>query len=519
MKKFYLLITCQLLSAGVIAQSDGASDSLLTYRATALQFRQAAQGVTLLQHYASGNVGIVSLQGTAASGGYRLAQEPQQHRVASFGSEGIKEAGRFKLYGQFTYSRTWDDSLAWMLSGIAADNRPYYFAAGKAGKYDRQSYQMKGLAAYTLRPDKWYAGAGVSYRYQTAFRSVDPRPSVRQFSLAVQPEITWKNSRHWLGIQPMIGYGYENTSVQYKNAQYQHNYDSYPERRTWLMMGMGYMQPRSGQGEQMNIRIRKNGLTLFHQYHYAGWDFNTQAGWDREKAVFSPPSESSLKETQWGTYTLNCYQLHMLAQQGLRHSIQLHAVLRNGEDFNSYAVPPLVQALNASNYRYRYRQVAAEYSRLSARENGWVPGWGGSLQWQQEEKQDFITAHQLSYSRLTPVLFGELHRDRHGDRFHTRLAAGVQLPLSTSVHVLPTQMTAFSREVVYRDYYYYGATAVSLDWQATYITRRVLHTLPAGITLRVKYTQAPGNIQPSEPLATAPGNSYLWSSLAFNLYL
>lgn len=519
MKKIYLLFTCQLLSVVVIAQSDGASDSLLTYGAAAIQFRQATQGVTTLRHYAPGNVGIVALQGTAASGGYRLAQEPQQHRVVKFGSEGIKTVDRFKLYGQFTYSRTWDDSLAWILSGVAADNRPYYFAAGKAGKYDRQSYHMKGLASYALQPGKWYAGAGVEYSYQTAFRSVDPRPSVRQFALAVRPEITWKNGRHWVGLQPMIGYGYENTSVQYKNTQYQHNFDSYPERRTWLMMGMGYMQPRSGQGEQMNIRIRKSGLTLYHQYHRAGWEFSTQAGWERERSFFSRPPESSLNETRWGTYTLDRYQLNLLAQQGSRHSLQFRAILHNGEDFNSYSAPPLVQALNATNYHYRQQQAAVDYRHLSTRKAVWVPGWGVSLAWQHEEKQDFITAHQLNYSMLTPSLSGELHRNKGGDRFHTRLTGGVQLPLSTGVHVLPTQMTAFSREVVYHDYYYYRTTVVSLDWQASYITRKVFRTVPAGLTLRVRYLQAVGDISSPDPFIPVPGTNNIWSSLAFNLYL
>jgi hypothetical protein len=285
------------------------------------------------------------------------------------------------------------------------------------------------------------------------------------------------------------------------------------------MMGMGYMQPRSGQSEQMNIRIRKGGVTLYHQYHRAGWEFSTQAGWDRERSFFSRPPESSLHETRWGTYTLDRYQLGLLAQQGQRHSIQVRAVAHNGEDFNSYGAPPLVLPLNASNYRYRQQQVTVDYNHLSTRKASWVPGWGAALVWQHEAKQDFITAHQLNYSVLAPSLSGEIHRNKGGDHFHTRLTGGVQLPLSTGMHVLPTQMTAFSREVVYHDYYYYRTTAASLDWQASYVTRRVFRTLPAGLTLRVRYLQALEDIPSPGPSIPVPGINNIWSSLAFNLYL
>jgi hypothetical protein len=70
-------------------------------------------------------------------------------------------------------SRIWQDSLAWSLQGIPNTINPYYFIAGKAGKYQRLNYDLNALATYRLWRDQLYLASGINYFYNTASGSID----------------------------------------------------------------------------------------------------------------------------------------------------------------------------------------------------------------------------------------------------------------------------------------------------------------------------------------------------------
>src|SRR5690606_5040277 len=125
--------------------------------------------------------------------------------------------------------------------------------------------------------------------------------------------------RHVAGIMAQWGYGYESNSIKYINSRYQNNYDSYPERRTWLMMGMGYMQPRASNSQQMDVRVRILGGALHHVYNGMDWQWKNSLAWERRKDKYGSPSSTSVRDLEWATYTLNNYRLNISAAKGLQH--------------------------------------------------------------------------------------------------------------------------------------------------------------------------------------------------------
>ncbi|QEH40851.1 DUF6850 family outer membrane beta-barrel protein [Chitinophaga sp. XS-30] len=499
-----------ILSATATAQT--VSDSIWLYRPAQAAYRQAVSSVAGLASYPVANTGMLSLTGRIEDGGLRQAQVPQQHKDITFSTTGLRTIQRFRVYGKFTYQRSSQDSLSWSLMGIPDHMRPFYYASRKAGSFDRQLYDISGRIAYTLKEDRLYIGSGVTYLYHTAHRQEDPRPSVKNFSLVLKPELAWQQGRHVTGIMAMWGYGYESNSIKYMNPRYQFNYDSYPERRTWLMMGMGYMQPRASNSQQLDVRVRTWGSAVHHAYNGTDWQWKNSLSWERRLDKYGSPQSTTVKDLEWGTYTLDNYRLNLSAASGLQHTFNLEASYIRGDDKNTYSGSPLLPALNAQNYRNRFSSIVLDYGKTGVKNTG----WGASIQWQQSEREDFVTAHSLQYSHLTPMVHGELYA---GKQFYLQLKAGVRCPLTQMINVLPTQRTAFSMDVLFRDYYYWSSTAGTLQLHANYISRKIIDKMPAGVRLKIVYDRLLRETERTVADVPEIGAYRLQGALSFSLYL
>jgi hypothetical protein len=278
------------------------------------------------------------------------------------------------------------------------------------------------------------------------------------------------------------------------------------------MMGMGYMQPRASNAQQMDVRVRVTGGALHHVYDGTEWRWNNSLAWERRKDKYGSPRSTSVKDLEWGTYTLDNYSLSLNAAKGLQHTFRLEAAHSAGDDVNLYTGSPLLPALNAQNYRYRFSSASLDYGKTGA--NGM--GWGASVQWQQSDREDFVTAHLLRYSHFTPMVYGELYGGKH---FYLQLKGGVRWPLTQTVNVLPTQRTDFSTDVVYRDYYYWSSTAGMLQLHANYISRKIIAKMPAGIRLKIAYDHLLREAERTVADAPEIGPYRIQGELSFSLYL
>jgi hypothetical protein len=520
MRRIKLLIGSLLLSATAVAQYDGVADSVFSYQPITDRYHLSMQSVAGMVLYPIKNTGKVSLSGMQETGGFRTAQTPQQHSVIGFDTEGNRTLGKFKVYGNFSFSRVWDDSLAWSQGALSDLSQPYYFAAQKAGQYIRQVYHMNGRVAYTLVADKLFVGAGIDYLYNTAVRKVDPRPSVKNLSVIAQPDIAFKTGRHLLGLTVNIGYGDENAEVSYTSTKYQNNLELYPERTNWLMMGMGYMQPRTSEKSEITDNSRLLGLTVSDVFTGEKWTIHSRLQWDQQRARFMTDKSNSLAREQWGLYTTQTYQFEMQAQQGVAHNLHLRGRIQNGDDYNTYKIPNKVDPLNGTNYTYRGAALQLGYDHLAENKRGISPGWGATIDWRSEAKNDHVTSHQLEYATISPTLNGGIYgRTKQGDKFQALLTAGMQFPLSQQVGAAPTQFTAFTTDVLYHDYYYWSATYGKLALAAQYSSIRLLHTMPVAVSAQVNYLQRLNGKTPELAAVPLVGSYRLNYGLTLHLFL
>ncbi|RAJ82211.1 hypothetical protein CLV59_104436 [Chitinophaga dinghuensis] len=514
------LLLCLMMSVGVFAQQQGPTDSVWVYQPAQDRYRWATASIAALHRYGIANTGIVSLEVKGEAGGFRYAQLPEQQTMVGFHSEGIRTLGRFRAYGHFSYSRFRDDSVSWQLQGKQDLNRPYFLAARKAGDFQRQRYLMEGRLAYELLPGKLLIGTGIYYLYNTAFRSQDPRPGTKELELIVSPDIALNTGKHTLGLTPEVGYSFEQTDIVYLNKQYQNNFDSIPERRTWIIMGMGYRQPRPGGDNTIRTTSRIAGLTFSDVYSNNDWTAQLSAGYHWRYYKTGTFLENSLKASNWGTYTLEEYKLQAAVYKAQQHSLQLKVHYATGMDMNKYQPSTNIPPLNGTNYTYHALDAHLKYSLVAHPGAALTPGLDASVQLNTLEKQDFIATQYLQSAVLHPEIAGLLYgKGQQGDRWKLRLSGGLVLPLQTSVSVSPLQMNDMVLDVLYHDYYFLNSKAFSGGIAGQYMTKRLLKTVPVGIAGHVNYL---GRLQEPDyvfPEIREVGAYRIQCSVSLNIYL
>ncbi|MFB6457233.1 DUF6850 family outer membrane beta-barrel protein [Chitinophaga sp. Hz27] len=520
MKYLSMLIPAMLFSVAAFAQKAITADSILSYEPALSRYKWASQSIASLHRYTTNDVGIVSVGINREDGGFRLAQLPQQHTVISFESEGIRTLGRFRVYGSFSYSRTSDDSVSWQLQGLPDLNRPYFLAARKAGSFERQQYKINGRVSYEAIPNKLLVGSGIYYLYNTAFRNIDPRPGVKDFEMRVSPEVALIAGKHTIAVSPSMGYSFENTQVAYLNKQYQNNIDSFPERRTWMIMGMGYRQPRPGADGNIRTNSNTKGLRITEMYQRNDWTLQASLGYDWRRYKTGSYLDNSLNQSLWGTYTLEEYTFNLGFYKGNRHSFQLSGKVSAGDDINRYSAGNTQVALNGTNYVYRATEMQAYYAYAGAAHKGLSFGVDAGAGLQHAAKQDYLSTQVLDYTVITPTIGGTLNGQlQNNDRIKVKLTVGAYLPVQTAVEVAPLQINEMVTDVLYHDYYYWKSLAGSIGLYANYITGRIFKTMPAGLSAQVKYT---GKLNSDNyPLAEIRevGPYRLHYGVSFNLYL
>src|ERR1044072_3889956 len=261
MRKLILYFLFCLLGPQLMAQQIISSDSIYFYDQTNRQMEWAHSGATHLLFGNYKNIARSQLYAGREQGSFRRAQEAYRQTTAGFHTEGIKTLSRFTLAGQFDFEKRWEDSAAWWNGGEYNEAQPYYYFAGKAGKYEKQLYNLSATVAYNLWKNKLYVGAAGNYGYHWTTRSIDPRPDIIEFTTLLRPEVTGRFGKHIAGAGFIWAQGSETDRISYKNSAYNGN-QTFIERNNYMSLGFGHI----GQmGTNMKHFNKTSGLFL----HYA----------------------------------------------------------------------------------------------------------------------------------------------------------------------------------------------------------------------------------------------------------
>lgn len=513
MKEFLLGCFFMTLSAGVLAQKQDSADSVYLFKQSLLKLNNSEQHAASLLNNDKQNVSIVSLNYKIQKGHFRTAQTAESGHRIEFHSSGVKTLGKFKMSGYFNFERTWQDSLAWTMQGVSDEATPYYFAAGKAGKYERLNYKFGGLVTYGLIKDKLFLAAGADYNYNTASRSVDPRPSVQTFQLLINPQILYQQGNHVIGAELNLGYGKENNSISYMSKQYSAQSPDYPDRINYLLMGYGY-QIAFGAGK-LERQQKTSGFGLNYAYHNDQAYINTGVNYTEQTQDNLNAMDQSAKDNKYGTFILNSYNARLLA--GLKtlnyqHQFQVGLQLQDGYDHN------YEELFGLSNYKYHHQKIAVDYTALRNSTASKKIELGVNLLYNSFNKKDIASDIFAAFGYIQPGLSGTLYNSFHDkSRLSITLAPGLRLPVGNEVNI-PVTDNIFANNIIYPDYAYYTSTAGTLDFNVKYISSHLIKNTKSGFSLNVFYINSLSDGKKQINTGFNPSKNRLDLSLGFNLY-
>lgn len=499
-----------LLPAVVFAQKTTA-DSIYTYSQNIQELNYVIQSGTQLINSDIQKLSTASMSYQTANGHFRTAQQAENTRQIAFGTSGITTLGKFKLFGTFNFSRSSQDSLAWTMQGLPNIAEPYYFAAGKAGKYQRINYNMGGLATYQLPDNHFYLANGIDYQYNTASRSVDPRPSVQTFHLLLTPELIYRTNKQTFGFGALWGYEHETNKVGYKNVDYGKGL-SYPDRVNYLMMGYGYNTIKGA--AKLIRRSDFKGGNINYSYVDSTKSFRTSLAYKTQNENNFFPLDNSENDKLFSSFYLHTYTFSFLASQrntNFRHQLYAGINYQKGNDHNV--------ELGGINSRYSDYSASVDYKIQpnSSSSINYEFGVNGLLY--NQYQKDVSAAHTIDFTYVQPGLQATIYKKyANTNRFKFSLSPALRLPVSHSFNVPVAQENVFTYNIAYPAYTYYSSTVARVNAIIEYTTSHIIKGVSSGFSINSTYYK---------PLTTGivyagstfiPSKNFLDLSFSFNIY-
>ncbi|MDQ7950061.1 MAG: hypothetical protein REI78_03330 [Pedobacter sp.] len=509
--KYLIFISLFLLSATASAQEPAVADSILMHQQSRQNFEAAKWGATQLIGSRISKLSVVGLSYFHQQGHFRTAQQAEKTSNARFAAEGISSIDRFKLYGYFSFDRTWQDSLAFSQKGIEDDFTPYYYIAGKAGKFERQRYLGGGIINYSLIRDKLFIGTGIDYLYHTSARSVDPRSMVTTFSLKFNPTISYKISNHLIGAGITAGYGDEKVAIDYKNDDFKGTL-LYPDRISYLNYGYGYLEINQSDFIRRN---KFTGVNLNYVLDLSQWNIQGRLRYLISKEDNQYPKTNSINDETFGSFQLETYALDVVLNHngvgGQTDQLVLNMAQYNGDDH-------LVK-LAARNYTYNATAISASYRHAHYQKEQPYFSYFASLAYQDTYQRDAAADHTSSFTYLHPTIGATLHvEQQHKNLFSVQLGIGARLPLQNELVVPVTQYVNFTQGVAFPDYWYWASKVGEINTAFNYSTSQLFSKFRTGFELNGTYLRKLS--MPPVTIATpfVPGKDNFSLSLGAKLY-
>jgi len=512
MLKQIIFVILSVLSVQVFAQDR--TDSTFFYVQSVNSLNLAQANATFLLAGNFQKLGDASVFYKNYSGGYRTTQQAQKTVNAGLSSSGINTFGRFKVSGYFSFTRTWQDSLAWSTKGLEQDDKPYYYGSIKAGSFERINYQLGGVFSYNLIKDKLFLGGGAEYKFNNTTRSVDPRPDVDTYSLKISPEIIYHFKDQYLGIRTKWGYGTEVTSIGFKNLDYANSTTGYPDRVNYFIQGYGLFSNAQGTTEPLRKLEKSYGLGLNYAGRLSNYKINASLNYQNQKEKFYQLLANSLNRNYLGYYDTDLLEANLqIDKQNTNYRSQLFISYSNqkSNDLNTL--------FNAVNYRYASSNAKLEYLLQLSPKNRTSPEVGVSTLYSKVDKADYSSDHFVGHTWIEPSISGTLYyKINNRNKLSGNLLVGYRTSIDSHLDIPETQQTIFTNWVVFPDFSYYTSSAYKLGSKFQFISSGIFKQFKTGLTVQGTYYKL-NKVETTFPTAKRTlGENFINVNLALNLY-
>ncbi|MFY0255511.1 DUF6850 family outer membrane beta-barrel protein [Chitinophaga sp. 30R24] len=445
-------------------------------------------------------------------GGYALAQDAAKQRELFFNTAGTRQLKKWLVSGAFTYLSTTKDSVGYTLRDDLNNPAPYYFYAGKKGNWQVISYQLQGTVSRSFLKDKFTAAAGISYSSNDGWRGNDPRSEYFTYHLATDASLIYHLlPKHKIGVAGGIIRKSTDTNLEYRNKDYQYSLTQ-PEYINYLQDGYGYVELKTG---NTNIASNTKGwklhglydgqlpigsLTLKGGYTHANSSF-FQKGFDVGENVLT---YGYFYENEWSA---DAYWQYKRGKQ--RWSALVNYIHQQDKDYNTL--------LAGNNYVYAFEQLKVQpmFAHYKAQRLQYEVGLEGSVSDQFRADGSAGQTAEYQYATVGALVAWYVPMPPRSSLLKLLLKGSLQQPISADI-TQPAQQPAFTKAVIFRDYYYYNATVTTIQAEALYqFPIRQLNTFVKADYWYQNASIATGNV----PATSLPGtNRWQWQlSLGFNL--
>lgn len=491
------------------------ADSLFFYPLENNNLEAGFKSVTNLHGLPYNSIGITQLSSNFTKGAYRQGFEAYQTLDANFYTQGLKQIGRFKVAGSLQITKGWEDSLAFNLQGVYNDAQPYFFYAGKAGKFERQNYDIKALLSYELIKNRLFIGASIGYQNNWTTRSVDPRVDVKQFTYNLNPELTLKIGSHFIGASYRYGGGYEFNTVKYKSSMYDENL-SYLERINFLSFGLS------------SYSISKKPLRRYDTYngfgiHYTGIikTIKIQGNfkytlWQQDNVFVSDANSVSRKN-----YTLDGYIQSdnaegnlLITQDKNNHSQQL------GIDFNTQSLLNWTRIYNGTNYQYTHNQFNLFYQLMFNKNKSVNYLLGISGLYKNSFKQDVATSHQTEISFIQPELKLGVFKTLKNKTLLGATISPFYRHVIDNYYIVPsTQENYYTKGMVYTNFLYWQSPAIGTNFSLKLNTPNIFKKNTLGFVINGTYLKPTSTVANTIDAVYTPNGDRLALEFLLRVYM
>jgi hypothetical protein len=512
MRKVILYILFGLLGLHTMAQQTFSSDSVYLFGQSSRQVKWAHSSVTQMLFSDYKNIARSQLFGSIEQGGFHRSQEPYQQIIAGFHTDGVKKLGRFMFAGQFDFERQWDDSAAWWNSGELNEAQPYYFFAGKAGKYEKYLYNLSAIASYNIWKNILYIGTSGNYRYHWNTRSVDPRPDAKEFSTRLRPEISARIKNHIAGVGFLWSRGSEENSIGFKNKMYNGN-QSYVERNNFMSLGFGNI------GKMDKYMYRYDESTgFFANYAATFQNWRLQAGAEYELWQEDITLDSFA--------TRNLYSLYAFLQQEKTSGNLLlsHTGNKNKQQLELNVTTQSVlnwsSEFKATSYQYTATEASITFRQLWQKNKGISIEVGAGCGYLDRFKEDIAASHKHQLQVITPHVYAGIYRQAANKSWLAlRITPSIRHALTNELSIPITQENYFTQGIVYPDYLYWQKNCLGINTQFDFIEKDKPKRNRIGCTLKANWQQSTSGANTELPALYIPSGSRWSISASLNLYL
>lgn len=459
--------------------------------------------------------GRVDLDYQRSEGAYRRAQEGFSKNRVAFYTAGARKLGRIGISGDFVFDKVYEDSLS---SAIRSDQTllsPFYYYAAKAGNYERQNYKANVTLSYDLIPGILIPFVQLNYGTHWSTGSVDPRLDSKRFLLKYNPGLTYRmKGGTAVSIMALKGSARENAGIAFKNDRFATSL-TYPERIHYLSFGYGYLSIRDTSSLLKKTAYQGGELTF--KKRIGSWNLLSFLRYERAKEESTHDLKSQKSYRIRAKFENNQYSGRFLFTKiGLGRDQQLDVRFSTltGQDGHIDFSPTLSRV----NYEVAQNTVDLSYSLIFNKRKRNQQELGFGVSYYEENRSDAAQSTRLDARilRLNPLFRSYIASSLSG-MLVVKVAPFYSWPLQTALSVNPNSVNAFTRNVVYPDYYYFSSKVAGAQAGLSFLSKGLLKSNILEFSLDAEYSSRLSTAAESYPASFVPGKSRLQTMVGVKL--